>query len=94
MIFGYSCKSINDRSLSQSKDAENATENNLKIIEIANLPLFFGIAAFNFDSSTLVLPMYKSAKRPELFIRTFKTVSYSVILLCIIMGVSGYAVRV
>lgn len=48
----------------------SSVANDLKVLDLASIPMFFGIAAYSFDSSALIMVLHKSMKQPELFERT------------------------
>ncbi len=48
--------------------------NDIKVLDIASIPMFFGIAAYSFDSSALIMVLHKSMKKPEQFERTLTLV--------------------
>jgi len=53
-IFAYSLQIINDRPTS--------TFNDLNSIIPYNMPLFFGVAVFNFEGNAVILSIHKSMK--------------------------------
>lgn len=43
---------------------DTGATNDVKAFDLVNLPFFFGIAVYNFDSASVVMILHKSMKRP------------------------------
>lgn len=64
----------------------------LDAINPMNMPLFFGVAVFNFEGNAVILSLHKSMKEPEKFNPLIKTMITLVICLVISLATIAYAV--
>ena len=63
---------------------------NLRYLDYTSMPLFFGIAVFNFEGNGVVLNLHASMKEPKEFENIMKNVIISVIIILIVFSVSTY----
>eukprot|EP00347_Sterkiella_histriomuscorum_P020215 403338649 len=81
-IICYSLQNISDNS---------DTLKNLNAFNPMNIPLFFGVAVFNFEGNAVILSLHKSMKEPEKFAPLLKTMITIVICLVILLATIAYA---
>lgn len=84
VIFSYSIENI------QSKPE---SLRDLNAFTPSNLPLFFGVAVFNFEGNAVILSLHKSMKEPEKFSYLLKRLIILIMILCISLSSIAYAVR-
>ena len=63
---------------------------NIRYLNVYELPLFFGVAVFNFEGNGVILNMHASMKNPEKFDKIMRNVLVTIISILIIFGVSSY----
>ena len=63
---------------------------NIKLLDVSNLPLFFGIAVFNFEGNGIIINMKASMKEPEKFRIVIRNILVMVTSILIIFGCSAY----
>lgn len=81
VIMGYSEKSyVNEPELHE----------NIRYMDASHMPLFFGIAVFNFEGNGVVCNLHTSMKDPSKFDRIMKNVMIFVISLLCIFSISSY----
>lgn len=64
--------------------------NNIRYIDLSNLPLFFGIAVFNFEGNGVILNINASMKEPEKFEGILRNVMIALAFTLIIFGCATY----
>lgn len=57
------------------------------------MPLFFGVAVFNFEGNAVILSLHKSMKEPEKFNGILRVLIITVICLVISLSSIAYAVN-
>lgn len=62
----------------------------IKYLNVTNMPLFFGIAVFNFEGNGVILNIKASMKHPEEFIKIQKNIIITVIVMLIVFGCFSY----
>ena len=62
----------------------------IRYLDISQIPLFFGIAVFNFEGNGVILNIQSSMKHPEEFRKVMKTTLIAVISILIIFSVAAY----
>lgn len=63
---------------------------NLRYLDPTAMPLFFGIAVFNFEGNGVVLNLHSSMKEPEKFEPLMRNVIIAVIFILVIFAVCSY----
>lgn len=63
---------------------------NISYLNIVNMPLFFGVAVFNFEGNGVILNLHASMKNPDKFQKILRNVLIAVISTLIIFSVSCY----
>eukprot|EP00347_Sterkiella_histriomuscorum_P000236 403376658 len=91
VIMYYSIGNLSNQYETQEQSGMRTTFQQIKMLDVANLPLFFGIALYAFDSSTIVLTMHKASNSPKNFEKTFKLVMITVMIMCITFAAIGYS---
>lgn len=66
---------------------------NLIMMEVEHLPLFFGLAVFNFEGNGVVLNIHASMKEPKYFEQVIKRTLAAYISILIIFASFTYTVR-
>lgn len=61
-------------------------------MDFAHIPLFFGVAVFNFEGNAVILNLNASMKQPQKFMKVLKTITIIVIFLVIIFASITYSV--
>lgn len=59
-------------------------------MDISHLPLFFGIAVFNFEGNGVVLNLHASMKDPSQFPKIMRNVLVTIITILIVFSISSY----
>lgn len=62
----------------------------IRYIDVSQLPLFFGVAVFNFEGNGVILNLHASMKDPDEFYAIMRNVLIFVISLLIIFAISSY----
>lgn len=63
---------------------------NIRYFNITNMPLFFGIAVFNFEGNGVILNLKASMKEPEKFAKIQRNIMITVITLLVFFGCFSY----
>lgn len=63
---------------------------NLRYLDPSALPLFFGIAVFNFEGNGVILNIHSSMKNPEEFEPLMRNVIIGVIFILVIFSITSY----
>ena len=63
---------------------------NIRYIDASQLPLFFGVAVFNFEGNGVILNLHSSMAEPEKFHDLMRNCIIFVILLLIIFSIYSY----
>jgi len=62
---------------------------NLRTFEFSAIPLFFGVAVFDFEGNGVVINIHASMKEPEKFMSVLiRTVSLYIAILCIFSSIA------
>ena len=69
---------------------EPQNHENIRYFNITNLPLFFGVAVFNFEGNGVILNLHASMKDPEEFRKLLRNVLIAVISTLIIFSCFSY----
>mmetsp|Transcript_17653 Transcript_17653/g.29828 ORF Transcript_17653/g.29828 Transcript_17653/m.29828 type:complete len:286 (+) Transcript_17653:421-1278(+) len=63
---------------------------NIRYVNARNMPLFFGVAVFNFEGNGVILNVQSSMKDPDQFDRIMRTVMIGIISILILFSVFSY----
>lgn len=63
---------------------------NIRYLDISSLPLFFGVAVFNFEGNGVILNVHSSMQEPEKFPRIMRNVMIAVIINLIVFSSFSY----
>ena len=63
---------------------------NIRYIDASQLPMFFGVAVFNFEGNGVILNLHASMKEPEKFHAIMRNVLLTVITLLVLFSVASY----
>lgn len=63
---------------------------NIRYLEITEMPLFFGVAVFNFEGNGVILNLHSSMKDPSKFEAIMRNVLIAVICILVTFSVCSY----
>ena len=70
--------------------SEPQNHENIRYFNVTNLPLFFGVAVFNFEGNGVILNLHSSMKNPEEFRKLLRNVLIAVISTLTIFSCYSY----
>ena len=62
----------------------------LRYMDFSHLPLFFGVAVFNFEGNGVVLNLHASMKDPSKFPQIMRNVLITIITILVVFSISSY----
>lgn len=76
----------------QNHDDHPELSENLTYVNLSALPLFFGVAVFDFEGNGVVINMHASMREPEKFNRVLvSTLAIYVIFLCLFSSIAYWS---
>ena len=63
---------------------------NIRLIKISQLPLFFGIAVFNFEGNGVILNLQSSMINPDEFLKVMRNVLIIIITILVVFSCFSY----